>query len=148
MLMSCIDQKIFSYFRIKLMKQAAAIFILIYYLFGNLCLPMADFSVLPDLPQMYRHCKATEDKDMNAVDFITDHLINIDGAFDRHENGDDQKPHSPFQFHNTLQQVLFTTFQLNVNFVNSNSDEEHITNRLECIYHSDYFEQVFRPPIV
>ena len=57
---------------------------------------MGDFSMLNELPEMYSHCKATEDKDMTPLDFITDHLVNIDGLFDKHENGDKQKPHSPF----------------------------------------------------
>ena len=41
---------------------------------------------------MYKHCKSTEDKDMTPLDFITDHLINIDGIFDKHDNEDEQKP--------------------------------------------------------
>ena len=60
---------------------------------------MGDFSMLNELPEMYSHCKATEDKDMTPLDFITDHLVNIDGLFDKHENGDKQKPHSPIQNH-------------------------------------------------
>ena len=47
---------------------------------------MGDFSMLNELPEMYSHCKATEDKDMTPLDFITDHLVNIDGLFDKHEN--------------------------------------------------------------
>lgn len=84
------------------MKRAAAIFLLIYFAFGNLVLPFGDFSILPELPKMYSNCKATEHHDMNPFDFITDHLINIDGLFDAHDNGDEQKPHQPFplQHHN------------------------------------------------
>ena len=47
---------------------------------------------------MYAHCKTTEDKDLSVLDFISDHLINIDGLFDAHNNGDHQKPHKPFNF--------------------------------------------------
>ena len=78
-----------------------------YYFFETFCLPQGDFSVIADLPKMYQHCKATEDKDMTPFDFIKDHLINIDGLFDKHEDGDDQKPHSPIQFHNQHSQTTF-----------------------------------------
>ena len=44
---------------------------------------------------------------MTPFDFIKDHLINIDGLFDKHEDGDDQKPHSPIQFHNQHSQTTF-----------------------------------------
>ena len=93
------------------MKRAAASFLLIYYVFGSLVLPMGDFSMLPNLPKMYQNCKATEHHDMNPFDFITDHLINIDGLFDAHGNGDEQKPHQPFplQHHNFQVQYCLPT---------------------------------------
>jgi hypothetical protein len=71
-------------------------------------LPMGDFSALKDLPEQYRHCRDTEDQDMTFIDFITDHLINIDCLFDKHENGDKQKPHSPYQHHHQSFSVSIT----------------------------------------
>ena len=67
------------------MRKLFSILTLVYYSIGSLILPASDFSIIPELPQMYEHCKATEDKDMNFSDFITDHLLNIDGIFDQHE---------------------------------------------------------------
>ena len=67
---------------------------------------------------MYQHCKATEDKDMTPLDFITDHLINIDGIFDKHDNGDEQKPHTPIQLHRTLAQTIFVMQQFKVSLKN------------------------------
>ncbi|MEO8085734.1 MAG: hypothetical protein ABI763_02880, partial [Bacteroidota bacterium] len=61
------------------MARFISILILSYYVAVNLCLPQGDFSAVVDLPQMYRHCKSTENKDMTPFDFVTDHLINIDG---------------------------------------------------------------------
>lgn len=75
-----------------------------YFTLGALLLPRGDFSVLPDLPAMYRLCQSREDVDMTLFDFVTDHLLNIDGVFDPHDHGDHQKPHQPFDFHHqTLQ---------------------------------------------
>lgn len=77
------------------MKQGYTILLLIYFVAGAIMLPLGDFSVLPSLPSMYRHCKTFEHPDMTPVEFITDHLINIDGVFDKHEGDDDQRPHNP-----------------------------------------------------
>jgi hypothetical protein len=66
---------------------------------------LGDFSQMADLHSMYDHCKATEDKDLTIMDFVTDHLINIDGLFDQHKHGDDQKPHKPKQ-NNSVMQVF------------------------------------------
>jgi hypothetical protein len=41
-----------------------------FYFFGNILLPLGDFSILPDLPKMYAHCKATEDKDLTLIEFV------------------------------------------------------------------------------
>jgi len=123
------------------------IFILTYYLFGVLCLPCGDFSCLTDLPDMYRHCKATEDKDMTPFDFVTDHLLNIDCLFDRHENGDDQKPHIPVQFHH--QQILNIVIVQKKSMAICKNDiaDKKLPVYGESAYQSDYFSKIFRPPI-
>lgn len=89
------------------MKTILSISILSYFLMGSLILPQGDFSVLPQLPKMYQHCKAVEDADMNLVDFVFDHLMGIDGSFDQHENGDHEKPHSTTPFQNQQHQSVF-----------------------------------------
>ncbi len=65
---------------------------------GIAFLPQGDFSVMPDLPKMYQHCKLTEDADLNLMDFVTDHLLDINGSFDKHDFGDAQKRHSSTPF--------------------------------------------------
>ncbi len=81
-----------------------------FYYAGTICLPMGDFSAMTTLPDMYRHCKEFEDKDMTAIDFISDHLINIDCIFDKHENGDEQKPHQPPANRLNFNNIVFYTF--------------------------------------
>jgi len=48
-----------------MMVKFFAFIVLLYHLFGNLCLPMGDYSMLADLPKMYQHCKDTEDADLD-----------------------------------------------------------------------------------
>jgi len=109
---------------------------------------MGDFSMLKDIPEMYRHCKATEDKDMTPLDFITDHLVNIDGLFDKHENGDDQKPHTPIQNQHHGQTTIsfatyfsFSTIHFQIKEVNPSISSDNFSP-------SDYISKIFRPPIV
>lgn len=90
----------------SLFRKGTTIFLLSFYAFGIFCLPMGDFSVLEYLPNMYRNCKATEDKDMTTFDFFTDHLINLDGLFDKHSNGDEQKPHQSNQSRHHVQNPI------------------------------------------
>ena len=130
------------------MKKAGNIFLLFFYSFGTFCLPMGDFSILSDIHEMYRHCKATEDKDMTPLDFVTDHIINIDGLFDKHENGDEQKPHTPVQNqHHQQTTVSFVTyFSFSIKSFHSVEVKPSVPSVL--FIQSDYISKIFRPPIV
>lgn len=129
------------------MPRQISIFLLVYYLFGILCLPQGDFSVLADLPRMYQHCKTTEDKDMTPLDFITDHLINIDGLFDKHNNGDEQKPHSPVPFHHSISQTIFINKLQAVLPTNANFNKNENTIYIDKLYFFNFTSFLFRPPI-
>jgi len=119
-----------------------------YYLFGSLCLPESDFAALTDLPKMYRHCKSTEQTDMSPLDFITDHLLNIDGVFDKHENGDEQKPHSPFTYHHQLSQNIFIVQHCLTSISEPTTSNSELSTFTEQFYLFDYVSEILRPPIV
>ena len=132
------------------MKQLILILLLLYYALGTFVLPMGDFSIVSKLPKMYAHCKATEDCDMNAVDFVTDHLLNFDSLFDAHEHGDDQKPHQPFQNQtNTFQLFIPVIFDFSLSKNNLLSVQR---NKIHSISQNkvttDFISRKFRPPIV
>ena len=123
------------------------ILLLSYYLLGTVCLPLGNFSFGNDLPEMYRHCKAHEDKDMTPLDFVTDHLVNIDGIFDKHCNGDRQKPHSPPPSqHHPIQIVI--TFQP---FTSHSFRPVAVTEKqplsTETLYNSGFYHKIFHPPV-
>lgn len=128
------------------MKKSIGIFILIYYSIGSLILPLADFSTISYLPEMYAHCKATEDKDMTIVDFVTDHLINIDGIFDKHDHGDEQKPHKSSEHKiNNL-----TVYLLAMNTVHVLPSYDLFIDKIISItqiYNYDFVGSLLRPPI-
>lgn len=124
------------------------IFILGFYTLGTLLLPMGNFSALLDLPEMYRHCKATEDKDMTPFDFLSDHLFNVDCLFDNHDNGDEQKPHTPIQYHHQDIQSYFVSQWLNVILNNNTVIQSELPIYNANIHGSNYLSLLFRPPIV
>ncbi len=130
------------------MKKGFSILFLVYYLLGSMILPIGDFSTIGDIPDMFRHCKATEDKDLTAFDFVTDHLINIDGLFDGHNHLDEQKPHKPF--HSQFQHHIFQIVQKNK--THEFIVEHDFINNLKhsCFYSSNYSFQtissIFHPP--
>jgi hypothetical protein len=137
-----------------MMNRLTSIFLLIYYTFGSLILPEGNFSFLSELPKMYAHCKAFEDKDMNIVDFITDHLLNIDGIFDAHDNDDDQKPHSPQPLQNLVHATFFCIVPPPLLIIHEETTNilPHSKTSIFPPYsgfcQSAYVSFLFRPPIV
>ncbi len=128
------------------MRRALSMLLLPCFLISVLCLPGGDFALFTQLPDLYQHCKATEDPDMNFVDFITDHLINIDGVFDKHAAGDDQKPHKPFQFRYFQHITLYMPGSLLLNLAAPISEFKQLNCTSIKSYHSKYVVYIFHPP--
>ncbi len=132
------------------MKNILQLFLITFYSLGTIFLPMGNFSVIGDLPKMYAHCKATEDKDMTALDFVTDHLINIDSLFDKHDNGDEQKPHKGIDI--TIHHITNIFFQ-EIKNIEFKSNKISISNTVlipdyeNSIYFHNPIFSIFRPPI-
>ena len=116
------------------------------FLISTVCAPGGDFSLLCQLPALYAHCKSAEDPDMNLLDFITDHLINIDGIFDKHLSNDDQKPHQPFQFHNFQHVVEYISVYLQLNIATPVFPLKKINLLRPNPFYSDYIAYFFHPP--
>ena len=99
---------------------------------------------------MYQNCKETEDKDMTPLDFVTDHLINIDSLFDKHDNGDEQKPHksNDYTLHHSTNQ--FFQEMKNIEFKSNKiviSNTVLIPDFKNTIYSHNPISSIFRPPI-
>jgi hypothetical protein len=108
---------------------------------------VGDFSFGGELAAMYHHCKVHEDKDLTPFDFVTDHLLQIDGMFDKHCNGDRQKPHTPppLQHHPVQNVISFepgTSQSFRPVFVIEN---QPIFG--ELLYNSGFFIKIFHPPL-
>ena len=57
------------------MKNILQIFLITFYSLGTIFLPIGNFSVIGDLPKMYDHCKATEDKDLIDLHELESNLV-------------------------------------------------------------------------
>jgi hypothetical protein len=133
------------------MKNAISILLLFYYSFGTFVLPMSNFSVLANLPEMYSSCKETEHSDMNFLDFVTDHLLGFDAVFDKHDHNDQQKPHRThsISLQNVIIKICFNLktieFKSNLQFISIHL--KHKISFKNSLYCYNFKNSVFRPPI-
>ena len=76
------------------MQKLIVVFVMSFYCLGNILFPNVDMT---HIKEMYKHC-AIEDPDINAADFVFEHLLNIPDFFDcleHDENGENEQPHQP-----------------------------------------------------
>ena len=126
------------------MKKGLLILTATYFLLGNCLLPQGDFSTLTQLPSMYHHCQRTEDPDLDLLDFITDHLFNLDEVFSEEEEaGEHELPHNPVPFHTTTAPDIFC---ITVPIIIILPEEKRVMQNLAA-YQSPYFSRLSRPDI-
>jgi hypothetical protein len=129
------------------MQRLFAILLFAYFTLGTLLLPMGDFSVLPDLPRMFAHCRETEDPDLDIADFVEEHLLQLDDLMgEAPEPGD--KPHQPVQFHHVNVPITIAAPQVLAAVELPILTEPQQPFVVDEVYLADYPASVFRPPIV
>jgi hypothetical protein len=122
----------------------------IYFLAGNILLPQGDFAALAQLPQMYQHCKTTEDPDMDILDFVAEHLLNLDNIFNKEEDTDEHElPHNPIPFHTTAASTFY--YMQEPEIISFETLPLLVFN--QTVYHNPYFprlstHKIFQPPRV
>lgn len=111
---------------------------------------MCDFSMVQDLPQMYQHCKETEDPNLSLLDFFTEHLVDFDEIFEKHEDDKSEKPHQSQTHQITSYCVqLITPHQT---FIAKQFNYKNISVKEYCNYQNNYSfifnGEILHPPIV
>jgi hypothetical protein len=134
------------------LKTTATIVFTLFYLLGTLTLPFADFSVIKDLPEMFRHCKATEDHDLNIFEFFTEHVSGLGQLVEGTEHEDEEeedgdKPHAPLQFHFEQQQIICINHYVKMPVVKPAPEIKSRVVLVNGVYISTYIANIFRPPI-
>lgn len=84
---------------------------------------------------------------MTPIDFITDHLINIDGAFDSHDHGDEQKPHTPISSHHPSPIKTNYIPAYSIHIAMPRTLDLNPINYNNSVVISDYNGDILRPPI-
>jgi len=80
-------------------KKALAYFISFYFLLGSIILPLGDFSLIRDLPQMYRaYEKLADPKERGIADFIGDYLLGGKALFGHNKSDIPENGQSNVQF--------------------------------------------------
>ncbi len=131
------------------MRRSAIILMLCYYITGTIVMPMGDFSCMLDVPKMYSECRL-EDDDLNPVDFVFEHLLNLDDLEEhlKAAGTSQDKPHTPKYTHTITPVFSVCATPLVLQWKQpSPSRRESYPLLSHDFIPSGYFSAVFRPPV-
>lgn len=108
-----------------------------------------------DLHKMYEQC-SYEDPDINPLDFVLEHLLNLEDVFEHIEGEssefeDGELPHQPYQVTQSATTFFVAIPQQHIEMaLPFNEQSEAITYPIKGtgFYCCDFNSGIFRPPIV
>jgi hypothetical protein len=129
----------------------AVMLMMLYYSLGSLFFPTGSLSYTLNLREMYRQC-SLEDTDITPVDFVFEHLLNLEDiiAHFEHEEHED-KPHQPSFTINPSPAVALTVNRLAAVFStprNYDYEARRFPMLPEIFLPAAPVSKIFRPPIV
>ena len=136
-------------------RKIPIILFILFYSAGTLLCPMGDFSCTKNIAQEYNQCKG-EDADIDAFDFVFEHLLNLESLFDQFETKTPEekndKPHQPFQQIQSLSQMPVVVSK----HLHIESGPAYVASYQRAVYPlckddlipSGFLTEVFHPPSV
>jgi hypothetical protein len=118
------------------------------FLGSSILLPLGDFSLIRDLPEMYRnYARITSAEEMGPVDFIGDYLLHGKDIFGHNEH--DKAPAKgcdvQFQHQASSLNVVLLHQPISLLFTPESLVPHPLFSQL--FHTSDYRDELFRPPL-
>ncbi len=132
------------------MRRAVAILLLFILSVGTVFSPLGNMACTDYVPGMYARC-IEEDPEINAADFVFEHLLNLESLLDfLEQDTDEDEPYAPVnitqqvvQASVVVQQVLQPVF---VSHDRLSADGAYALYR-SPFYDNAFIDDVFHPPI-
>ena len=131
-----------------MVKRVISIFLAFWFLTGSVLLPLSDFSLMQDIPGMYRnYAHLTTKEEFGVIDFIGDYLLHGKEIFGHNEHDKQQHGTNAVQFQHQANplNVVFFNRALSLAGIPECHNEYQIPK--ESFYGSGYQKKLFRPPL-
>jgi hypothetical protein len=132
----------------RMAKKTIALLMACFFLGGSILLPLGDFSLMRDIPDMYHnYTNITTPNEAGIIDFIGDYLLQ--GKELLGHNGHD-KPQSAtnnvqFQHQANPLSVALSNNHLHINYLPEREKTHPVSNK--PMVTSDYHRELLRPPL-
>jgi hypothetical protein len=129
-------------------KRLVSGFLVCLFLVSSFILPLGDFSLMRDIPNMYRnYTKITTDEELGVLDFVGDYLMHGKELFGNNAHDKPQTNTNNVQFQHQANPLLAEIPLIVFRLVNlpQNRAAQPISNILQAT--TDYQNECFRPPL-
>lgn len=109
-------------------------------------LPLGDFSLMSDLPNMYRSYTKIVKEEPDVLDFIGDYLMNGKAILGHNKHDTPESPDTATQFQHQANSLNIVLTQLLHPVVNIALILNKHPSYQQTVYTSNYNNQLFRPP--
>jgi hypothetical protein len=117
------------------------------FLISSCILPLGDFSLINDLPSMYRNYCQLRVGDPDVLDFVGDYLMGGKDIFGHNSEDRPVKPGSPIQYQHQAGVPLYFAVQM---LKLANKTEPAVVEypyHLQFFHLSEYHSELLRPPL-
>jgi len=131
-----------------MVKKISTSLLALYFLTGSMLLPLGDFSLMKDLPQMYKaYQKLAPRNEQDVFDFIGDYLLNGKAILGHNKHDAPESSQSGVQYQHTASfcSILVVHFQLSMVIFSEHLIVHKQTNL--PLNTSEFHPELFRPPL-
>jgi hypothetical protein len=119
-----------------------------YFLVGGMVLPLGDFSLMRDIPLMYRNYqKIVTDDDAGIIDFIGDYLLHGKEILDHNAHDKQQSGANSVQFQHSGNPLLVVLYYVRFQAVNSSQPLQKQITCFKVMATTGFKNSLFRPPL-
>lgn len=131
-----------------MIKKITTSLLALYFLTGSVLLPLGDFSLMKELPKMYKaYQKLAPHEEQDIFDFVGDYLLNGKAILGHNKHDTPESSQSGVQYQHAASfcSMVVVHFQLNVVAVSEHTIIHKQTNL--PVNTSDFHPELFRPPL-
>jgi hypothetical protein len=131
-----------------MIKKITSIFLACMFLTGSTLLPLGDFSLMRDIPGMYRnYAKITTAAELGVIDFIGDYLLHGKEMFGHNKNDKSQNGPNGVQFQHQANPSNIVLLTANCCSITIFEVRETCPVCKKPIATPGYHRELFRPPL-
>ncbi|WP_448701147.1 hypothetical protein ACFGVR_03450 [Mucilaginibacter sp. AW1-3] len=129
-------------------RKAAAYLLACYFLIGSTLFPLGDFSLMKDLPQMYRaYQKLAPKQEQDIVDFVGDYLLNGKALLGHNKHDAPESSQRSVQFQHAANFCSITALHVQLTQVIAIEQPVKHSQIDLPVNTSDFHPELFRPPL-